>query len=340
MAKLNLIEFVDSEVKNINTLNNSKYLCLQFVEGILDITDIEDLSELKYLFIRNTKIVGGTNPIDFPKLEGLRLYGVHVANKPLFNSLPKLNELILVQTPISILPSIESQKALKVIRLSNVTVKEAENLLTYYKENPVNNLELSMSISNFFSQKIKPNFWTSSWKGQRIKVDIIGDEKNYYEIYNTDAMTFVPEYKFINEALQKVYPRENMTTQEKLNSVYDYVIRQVDYDYGFLDIIEGKDGKAYNPLGQKVDVLGSLQGRFTICEGYANIMTFLLQQGGVNMEKVTGSIKGSGERHAWNRLLIEGEYYHFDVTWDDNPNLNWQYFMVKEQDMLKEREMD
>ena len=52
------------------------------------------------------------------------------------------------------------------------------------------------------------------------------------------------------------------------------------------------------------------------CEGYAKAFNYLAGRVGMKCILVTGQTD-NGENHAWNQIMIDGEWYNIDVTWDD-----------------------
>lgn len=52
------------------------------------------------------------------------------------------------------------------------------------------------------------------------------------------------------------------------------------------------------------------------CEGYAAAMAFLCGEAGIPNYMVTG-FDANGSTHAWNKVLLDGEWYNVDCTWDD-----------------------
>ena len=83
-----------------------------------------------------------------------------------------------------------------------------------------------------------------------------------------------------------------------------------------------------------------LQGR-SVCQGYAKAMQYLLQSAGMQCVLVTGFT--NGERHGWDLVRVNGEYYYLDPTWGDAsyasgsadsvlegvvPAINYDYFLV------------
>ena len=58
-----------------------------------------------------------------------------------------------------------------------------------------------------------------------------------------------------------------------------------------------------------------VEGR-SVCSGYSRAFQYLMQQLGIPAYLVIGDINGGGP-HAWNMVMINGNYYNVDVTWDD-----------------------
>lgn len=52
------------------------------------------------------------------------------------------------------------------------------------------------------------------------------------------------------------------------------------------------------------------------CEGYAAAMAFLCSEAGIPNYMVTG-FDAEGATHAWNKVVLDGEWYNVDCTWDD-----------------------
>lgn len=66
---------------------------------------------------------------------------------------------------------------------------------------------------------------------------------------------------------------------------------------------------------------GALVMGKAVCEGYARAFQYLLYQAGIQCLMAEGNsinpFTGQSEGHAWNVVLIDGQYYHLDLTWDD-----------------------
>ncbi len=95
---------------------------------------------------------------------------------------------------------------------------------------------------------------------------------------------------------------------------------------------------AHNSYGAVVEGLA-------VCEGYAEALQYLLLRSGIQSFIVTGASinpsTGNSEGHAWNLVRIDGEYYHTDLTWDDQGTYIYHaYFNQPESIFLEDHIID
>jgi transglutaminase/protease-like cytokinesis protein 3 len=72
---------------------------------------------------------------------------------------------------------------------------------------------------------------------------------------------------------------------------------------------------------------------YASCQGYAVAVFRLLKELGVECSVVTGTgidEQGNEEFHAWNRVVIDGEVYNLDATWDAGKE-EYDYFLVEDE---------
>ena len=99
----------------------------------------------------------------------------------------------------------------------------------------------------------------------------------------------------------------NMTDIEKEQAIHDYLITHIQYDYGIY--LEDSVYTMYGAL---------IKGK-AVCNGYTESFKYLGNLAGLDVSIITGEVGEDGERvaHTWNMVVIEGENYHVDITWDD-----------------------
>lgn len=106
---------------------------------------------------------------------------------------------------------------------------------------------------------------------------------------------------------------ESMTEAEKVKAIHDYLANHILYDHTEEDDESSLIHTAYGAL---------IQGD-AVCDGYAEAFKYLLDK--LEIENVLifgeGNEEGTfiGEiNHAWNLVMVDGQYKHFDVTWNDD----------------------
>lgn len=88
------------------------------------------------------------------------------------------------------------------------------------------------------------------------------------------------------------------------------------------------------------DIYEALCLRSCVCAGYAKAYSYLMKKAGVRCAVVEGTARG--ERHAWNRVVIGGNLYYTDVTWDGKEG-NWrcyEWFNLTSAQMLESHHPD
>ena len=122
-------------------------------------------------------------------------------------------------------------------------------------------------------------------------------------------------------------------TFEQILYVHNYLCENNMYDKGLYE-----SGAYDNPIRT---AYGALMEGKTICSGYAMAFSLLMRELGY-MNGVEFNNYGQisiFEGHVWNYVELDGEYYYFDVTWDDRGQENfpfvYEYFGITA-DELKE----
>ena len=97
----------------------------------------------------------------------------------------------------------------------------------------------------------------------------------------------------------------DMSDYDKVRIAYEFVVNNNDY---VLD------------SDQNQNIQSSMIYHQSVCSGYAREMQYLLNEAGIFCTYITGYVPGNNgapEPHAWNLILIDGEYTFVDATWGD-----------------------
>ena len=113
---------------------------------------------------------------------------------------------------------------------------------------------------------------------------------------------------------------------EKVKYAHDYLTHTVDYVHNDLDQV------AYS----------ALVNHETVCAGYSQAFTYMMHKMGIPCAVAVGY---AGEAHAWCKVIIDGECYAMDVTWDDpvdNPpdKYYYDYFNVTDKQLSADHVVD
>ena len=122
----------------------------------------------------------------------------------------------------------------------------------------------------------------------------------------------------------------NMSDYDKVKYTHDYIIKNTDY--------------LANPDDQNISSV-FIDGK-SVCAGYSRATQYLLNKIGITNSYVSGEAINRGS-HAWNIVIVEGECYYLDVTWDDptftgmkDPNfISYNYFCITTKELLKTHEI-
>ena len=118
-------------------------------------------------------------------------------------------------------------------------------------------------------------------------------------------------YNMTNSILSEV---ENLGTYERERRLHDILIQRIEYDGG-----ADMNQSAYSAL---------VEGK-SVCAGYARAYQYLMQRLGIPCYYCTGY---AGEEHAWNIGALDDGYYNVDLTWDDTPGGEYDYFNKTDED--------
>lgn len=104
---------------------------------------------------------------------------------------------------------------------------------------------------------------------------------------------------------------DGMSGYEKEKAVYQWMVRNINYDWTHQNIRLSTPRRSFTPYG-------GLVSHTAVCLGYATTFQLLMDLAGVECITVVGASHYSTGDHAWNMVRLDGNWYCVDVTWDAN----------------------
>ncbi|KAK3095198.1 hypothetical protein FSP39_011367 [Pinctada imbricata] len=181
-----------------------------------------------------------------------------------------------------------------------------------------------------------------SWRN---KSEIIPNPTTFAEIEAHVAKTPASACTSINE-LASYLVKHATKPIHKLKAIHRWVTTNIQYD------TEGYFSGNYKPS----DGGSVLKNRTSVCQGYGELFAALCREAHIQVKVIQGVGKGYGYKpldevdlgniktnHAWNAVLLDGEWRLVDCTWDagyvdKNKNFTWKkgdhYFLTDPEDFV------
>lgn len=147
-----------------------------------------------------------------------------------------------------------------------------------------------------------------------------------------DGMYFAPEDESIETNLMDTLAEDilseiivdGLSEEEKIKRIHDYLANHVRYDP--------------NPIGENSyksashTAYGAFVDGIAVCDGYAEAFKYLLDKVAIENVLIFGEGNDNGDlegnvNHAWNLIKVGDQYYHYDLTWNDNDDgISYKYY--------------
>lgn len=154
-------------------------------------------------------------------------------------------------------------------------------------------------------------------KGYRLNND--GDKIRivYEESLESQAKKQTAIKKKVTEVVEKIIT-EDMTEQEKVMAINQYLCETITYDDAALQNAEENDFITVDEeFYDSFTAYGALIDGKCVCAGYSAAFRLLAEETGIESIVVTGFLDGT-MAHAWNKVKIGEEWYVVDTTNNDN----------------------
>lgn len=201
------------------------------------------------------------------------------------------------------------------VSVYSASAQDDEAMEYLYREMLARNTMIDISgydIPSDDSGRAVVKSWVSGVLNEHPDLYFVEREYSYWSngtIITAIAFTYSDAYddelfrQNVAAALSRV--DSQMSDLEKAVVLHEYLTINCEYDYeNYLNgTIPSESYSAY----------GTLVNRTAVCQGYALTYKYLLNQLGIDCYMVTSD----SMNHAWNLIVLDGQYYQVDVTWDD-----------------------
>lgn len=190
-------------------------------------------------------------------------------------------------------------------------------------------------------------FYVDSSKMHLItKETSIGNRKNYEffigkgenKTYFIDEFDSKEDVEFAEKELKQIVKEILKSTYgdnyKKIKYIHDYIVDNTEYET--------------RKIGNLSNAYGCIVNNSAICEGYARAFKYFMDELNIPCILVSGDAvdeDGKSERHAWNYVYINNNWYAVDTTWDDpiiigsgiiKEGIKYRYFLKGSDTMNKD----
>lgn len=166
-------------------------------------------------------------------------------------------------------------------------------------ENLINDNNILATINNFV-----PTY--NTYNKIYVSYNSLGRVNVYIHRIYTDEQIIEINNK-IDLLISKLI-KNNMSDIEKIRTIHDYIINNTKYDVERAEQVKNNQNNSIHISNTAYGVL--FNGK-AICGGYTDTMALFLDRLGFKNYKI------SSATHIWNVVLINNEWKHLDLTWDD-----------------------
>ena len=165
-------------------------------------------------------------------------------------------------------------------------------------------------------------YWTTK-KGNETTVKIENHTYDFWD-YTTDHSGYRARLEAAAEEAAEAARKEEGTFNQ-VKFVHDYLCRNAVYDNDSFAELNSTVHTSKN-WDYCHSAYGCLINHLCVCDGYSKAFQMILQKLGIPCYYTEGT--GKTGAHAWNFLMLDGDYYYMDVTWDDPDDVNHTDFVM------------
>ena len=159
-----------------------------------------------------------------------------------------------------------------------------------------------------------------------IQVRVYFQDLDIVEHYLTRFERALDKVRTVGDKLKRYIKKNKIQSDiEKVFVVYNYIFKNILYDYEYLELDKKSKKVGFNNLTvleqRKIFRTQTLEGIFTkktVCTGFSYIFKMLLEYIGIESNISIGYFKIGKEKevaHAWNQVKIDGNWYNIDISY-------------------------
>lgn len=159
-----------------------------------------------------------------------------------------------------------------------------------------------------------------------IQIRVYFEDLDIVEHYLTRFERALDKVRIVGDKLKRYIKKNKIQNDiEKVFVVYNYIFKNISYDYEYLELDKKSKKIGFNNLTvleqRKIFRTQTLEGIFikkTVCTGFSYIFKMLLEYIGIESNICIGYFKIGKEKevaHAWNQVKIDGNWYNIDVSY-------------------------
>jgi len=162
-------------------------------------------------------------------------------------------------------------------------------------------------------------------------------ENSKYLLNNAKLTPTKTNCKILDDKITAIFKKihkKNMTTDQKVQACYNYLVNNIDYGYNFCfgsvsDNLIYKSDYDYTIVENAYSLLSNKQG---VCDEYSAAFVAMCRRIGLNAHLQSGTVskKGGGRTgHTWTYIIINGKHYVFDPQVQNNNKNVKNYYYCK-----------
>lgn len=176
-------------------------------------------------------------------------------------------------------------------------------------------------------------FWLSSTFGFLLHSEYNYTAVQLYSRYSPDELAL--RMKELKEKVNSFYLSldSDMSEFARELEIHDYILKNCEYD----ESVDFTSQENYEKT-DAFDVYGALVNGVAVCEGYSRAFELLCNGVGIRCINLIGT--SQDELHMWSAVVLDGDWYYVDTTWDDieDKAFMYDYFNINEKQLKKDHE--